>query len=128
MYLSADLAQLATITGRVLLGGLFVLGGIEHFTSLPAVSGAMAKRGVPMAHLVLIAGSLFQIACGALLMLGLWVTAAALGLVVFTLAASAIFMNFWSLQGEARAGAIGGWKTNLALIGGLLVAAASNVL
>lgn len=125
--LSADQAHIAILIGRVLLGGLFVLGGIQHFTSFPAVSEGMVKRGVPMARLVLVVGSIFQIACGVLLMLGLWVTAAALGLVVFTLAASAMFMNFWRLGGEARAGAIGGWKTNLALIGGLLIAAASNV-
>ncbi len=128
MYLSPEQAQVATIIGRALLGGLFVLGGIHHFTSLPAVSGAMAERGVPIPRLVLIVGSVFQIACGALLMLGLWATAAALGLVVFTLAASAMFMDFWRTQGEARTKAIEGWKTNLALIGGLLIAAASSAL
>lgn len=124
--LSADQAHIAMLIGRVLLGGLFVLGGIHHFTSWPAVSGAMVTRGVPMACLVLAVGSVFQILCGSLLMIGLWVTAAALGLVVFTLVASAMFMNFWSMQGEARTGAISGWKTNLALIGGLLIAATSN--
>ena len=33
-------------------------------------------------------------------------------------------LNFWSMQDTARANAIGTWKTNLALIGGLLIAAA----
>lgn len=128
MYLSADQAHIATIIGRILLGGLYVAGGIRHFMSLPAITGAIAARGVPMPRFVLIAGSFFQIVCGALLMLGLWATAAALGLVIFTILASIMMMNFWSMDGAARAGAINGWQTNLALIGGLLIAAADNVL
>ena len=49
---------------------------------------------------------------------------AAIGLVAFTFIASAIFLNFWGLQGEARSNAIKGWQSNMAIVGGLLVSAA----
>jgi putative oxidoreductase len=62
--------------------------------------------------------------CGVALVLGFWPAWAALGLVLFTVVASIMFLDFWSMQGDARSGAIGTWKTNLALIGGLLIAAA----
>ena len=119
-----DYAELLRIVGRVLLGGLFVFGGIHHFFILPSVTAALAARGVPMPRVALIAASLFQALAGLLLMLGLYVAPAAIGLVVFTLAASFLLLNFWDMEGPARDAAKTGCQTNLAIIGGLLIAAA----
>ena len=119
-----DYAELLRVVGRVLLGGLFVFGGIHHFFILPAVTSALAARGVPMARVALIAASVFQTLAGLLLMLGLWMAPAAIGLVVFTLIASFLLLNFWDMEGPARDAARTGWQTNLAIIGGLLIAAA----
>jgi putative oxidoreductase len=112
--------------GRILLGGFFAVAGFHHFSGVPQISAAMAKRGVPAARAVLIAGSLFQIAAGVLLAIGIHVRASALGLVAFTVAASIMLVNFWSLEGAARESAVSTWKSNLAIIGGLLVAAAQG--
>jgi putative oxidoreductase len=76
---------------------------------------------------VLLTGSAFQAVCGIALILGFWPRWAALGLVLFTIVASIMFLDFWNKEGEARAGAIGTWKTNFALIGGLSIAAAHSV-
>jgi putative oxidoreductase len=122
--LPADVAFTVLAIGRLLLGGLYVSGGVHHFFALGPLTEAMRARGVPMPGLALIAGSLFQIVAGVFLILGWYVTWSALGLVVFTIAASVIFLNFWSLEGDARTNAFRGWQTNLAIIGGLLVAAA----
>lgn len=62
--------------------------------------------------------------CGVALVVGFYPAWAALGLVLFTILASLLFLNFWSMQDAARTNAIGTWKTNFALIGGLLIAAA----
>ena len=110
--------------GRLLLGGLFVVGGVHHFFGLSGLTQFMSARGVPAAKLVLIVGSVFQAVAGLALIVGLHAFWAAIGLVAFTLIASAIFLNFWSHQGEARANAIKGWQSNLAIVGGLLIAAA----
>jgi putative oxidoreductase len=117
-------AELLRVVGRVLLGGLFVVGGIHHFFILPPVTAALAARGVPLPRLALIAASLFQALAGLLLMLGMWVAPAALGLVVFTLVSSFLLLNFWDMEGPARDAAQMSCQTNLALIGGLLIAAA----
>jgi putative oxidoreductase len=119
-----DYSEILLIVGRVLLGGLFVVGGTHHFFSLPGITAAMTARGVPAARLVLIVGSVFQIVAGLLLMLGLCVAWASLGLVLFTLIASVMLLNFWDQQGAAREAARTGFQTNLAIIGGLLIAAA----
>ena len=117
--------SLALVVGRVLLGVFFALGGIHHFSALDPISQAMARRGVPAPRLVLIVGSLFQIVAGLMLAAGVYVQAAALGLVVFTIVASIMLVNFWDLDGAAREGAVTTWKSNLAIIGGLLIAAAT---
>ncbi|MBP2443881.1 DoxX family protein [Rhizobium leguminosarum] len=117
-------ALMMIVLGRLLLGGLYVAGGIHHFFVIVPLTDAIEARGVPLAKWVLLSGSMFQIVAGLLLMLGLFVTAAAFGLILFTLAATIMLLNFWDMQGTARESAINTWKTNMAIIGGLLIAAA----
>ena len=121
-----EIADVLWIVGRLLLGLYFAAAGIHHFSAIEPLTQAIAARGVPAARMVLLAGSVFQTVCGVALILGFWPAWAALGLVLFTIAASLLFLNFWSMEGAARDGAVGTWKTNLALIGGLLVAAAHS--
>jgi putative oxidoreductase len=115
------------LLGRLLLGGLFVVAGIRHFFIFGAVQQAIAARGVPFARLVLVAGSTFELLAGALLIAGVAVAHAALGLVLFTVSASVMLLNFWGMEGAAREAAINAWQSNLAVVGGLLVAAAHSL-
>ncbi len=111
--------------GQLLLGALFVYGGINHFFIAGKIVPVMAARGVPFPHLTLYAGSIFQAVCGACLMLGVLIAPAALGLVVFTIAASVMMANFWDMpEGEAREMLKGVCLSNMAIVGGLLIAAA----
>ena len=113
------------VIGRVLLASLFVVGGIRHFRILPALTEALRARGVPFPYIAIVAASLFEAGAGLLLAFGLLVFWAALGLVAFTIAAGFVILDFWNQQGEQRAASITFWQTNLALIGGLLLAAAT---
>ncbi|GLS20888.1 hypothetical protein GCM10007874_39050 [Labrys miyagiensis] len=124
--LSPETSSLLLTAGRVLLGGLFVFGGLRHLALFHPVSEAIRARRVPFAPLVLLGGTIFQILAGLLLMAGWLVALSALGLAVFTLLASLMMHNFWSLEGDARTAALNGWQSNLAIIGGLLIAAAQT--
>lgn len=121
--MTVELANILLILGRALLGGLFVYGGIGHFFALDPISAVIAARGVPMPRLVLIVGSLFQIALGLLLVLGIAVPLAAAGLIVFTVVASIIMLDFWNKAEPERLGLRNAFLSNIAIIGGLLVAA-----
>jgi putative oxidoreductase len=114
------------IIGRVLLGGLFVLGGVRHFGDLDPLTEAIRARGVPLPRASLIGASLFQAVAGAMLMLGVLVPWAVAGLIVFTLVSSAVMLDFWNKPREARNGMINVWCSNIAIIGGLLIAASVN--
>jgi putative oxidoreductase len=112
------------VLGRILLGGLFVYGGVHHVFIMAPLTAAISARGVPAPRLVLIAGSAFQTIAGALFTLDVYVAACAFGLIAFTIIASIMLLNFWDMEGQMRATAKTMWQTNLAIIGGLLIAAA----
>jgi putative oxidoreductase len=123
--MSNDMAVVAVALGRILLGALFVIGGIPHFSALEPLTQVLKARGLPAPRLCLIVGTVFQIVAGALLMFGQFVPFAALGLIVFTLVSSVLMVNFWSLTGEARQKMKNIFMSNLAIVGGLLIAAAT---
>jgi putative oxidoreductase len=124
--MSPEHAQWVEILARILLGSLFVIGGLHHLTIFGALSGQLAQRGVPLPRLALALSTAWQIVLGVLLMAGLWVPWAAWGLIVFTVVASLLLLNYWSMEGEARAGAQNQFLTNVAVIGGLLYAAVAD--
>jgi putative oxidoreductase len=122
-----DTHEIIWLLGRLLLGGFYVVAGIEHLFALPALTQALASRGVPAARLVLLAGTLLQTGAGAALVFGVATPWAALALIVFTITASVLLVDFWRMEGPARQGAIRTWQSNIALVGGLLIAAAHSL-
>jgi putative oxidoreductase len=123
----SELAPTLMVVGRALLGCLFVGGGLRHLTIFAAIANDMAKRGVPLPRLALAAGTAFQIAAGTLLILGMFVVPAALGLIVFTVAATVMMLNFWDMAGETRGWAVNNWLSNIGIVGGLLLVAAQGL-
>ncbi|MCX5512532.1 quinol oxidase [Kaistia algarum] len=112
------------IVGRILMGGLFVTAGLQHFFDFDLLTRQLAERRVPLPQLILVIGTGFQIVAGLGLMFGFYVLASSLGLVAFTLVASILMLNFWDLKGEPRKTARQIWQTNIAIMGGLLISAA----
>lgn len=119
-------AHFLIIVGQLLLGSLFVWAGLNHFGPGGAkVAAMLSARGVPMPREALYAASVFELICGACLMLGVAVAPAALGLALFTIVASVVLVNFWDQpEGELREALKGVFASNAAIVGGLLIAAA----
>jgi putative oxidoreductase len=116
-------ADLIVPAGRILLGGMFVVAGLRHLMIVPVLTMALKARGVPVPRAALLAGTGFQIVAGLALVLGFFATWAALGLVLFTIVASVMLVNFWDKEGEERIAVTNAFQTNIGLIGGLLLAA-----
>lgn len=112
--------------GQLLIGALFVYGGLTHFgPASEKIIPLIEARGIPMPRQALYVASVFQLVCGACLMLGVLIVPAALGLVLFTIVASVAMANFWDQPpGEAREMMQNVWASNVAIVGGLLLAAA----
>lgn len=122
--MGAIAADWLLIIGRILLGGLFVTAGLQHFFEFGPLADHLASRRVPLPQVALLLGTAFQIFAGLGLMFGFYLFQASIGLAVFTLVASALMLNFWDLDGEPRRSARQIWQSNLAIIGGLLISAA----
>jgi putative oxidoreductase len=122
--MDSDFSSGLVLIGRILLGGAFVFAGIRNITNASVVSGMMVARGVPIAMPGLYAGIALQIVAGLLFAAGLWVSYAAAALIVFLIAATPMFHDFWNYRGPERAAKFNGWISNAAITGGLLIAAA----
>lgn len=120
------MTELAILLGRGSLGALFVIAGVMHIFGFDAVRRLLAGSGVPWPSSVLLIGTVFQIGAGALLMLGVLVRPAALGLAGFTIAATLMVLRFWTMPpGPGRHAAANALLANVGVVGGLLLAAAS---
>jgi len=119
-------ADILVAAGQLLMGALFVWGGLNHFGPAgESIVPLLAARGVPMPRESLYAVSVFEVLAGACLMLGITVAPAALGLAGFTVVASIVMANFWDLPaGQPREMLKGVCASNAAIVGGLLIAAA----
>lgn len=122
MHFTAN--EVVLVLGRILLGGLYVRGGVTHFFEMPLLLEKMTARGVPAPRFTLILGSVYQTVCGLLVMAGIYTAPAAWGLVFFTVVASIMFLNFWDMQGMERRMVSNSCFSNLGIIGGLLILAA----
>jgi putative oxidoreductase len=120
---TAELTHWILVAGKTLMAGFYIVAGVHHFFELDPLTKLIASRHVPAPKFLLIAGSLFQIGAGILLMIGICPAQAAMALVFFTLIASVMLLNFWGHVGDQRRTAITQWQCNLALIGGLLAMA-----
>ena len=112
--------------GRVLLVALFIKSGAEKIMDPSGLTGMLSGKGAPAPMALAYLAGIVEIGLGVLVALGWRTRLAALGLVVFTIVASLIAHNYWDMTGPPRrANEINFWK-NLAIIGGLLMLAASG--
>ncbi|SFO70939.1 putative oxidoreductase [Mesorhizobium sp. NFR06] len=108
--------------GALLIGGVFVIAGIEHFVKFRAMSDYLASRGFPAPALMLAAGSAVEIVGGLVLALGFAPPFAAGALALFTLATNLMLLRFWAVPEPERQVLRNAFLINIAVIGGLLLA------
>jgi len=109
--------------GLALIGLFFVWGGLNHFRVFHEVRGMLADRRWPLPGTILTLASLWEAAAGGLLASGFHTAWAAGALILFVALASGLLLDFWNQEGEARSASINSFMMNLALIGGLVLAA-----
>ncbi|WP_432284756.1 DoxX family protein [Aminobacter sp. BA135] len=117
------MATMAASLGFILLGGVFVWAGTEHFWNFRKVSGYLTDRGLPVAAVLLALGAIVEIVAGLCLAFGVMRPYAATALILFTIAASLMALDFWRYSGAERQGMRSAFIINFAVVGGLLLAA-----
>ncbi len=127
------------VIGRVLIVAIFIVSGVTKLLDIPgtaamiapvvtvpdALSGFAAQlqeaTGMPVPQLLAILSGLVELVGGLLVAFNIGTRAAAFVLLLFTIAATFYFHDFWNQDGAARSANMVHVLKNLATIGGLLV-------
>ena len=110
--------------GRAVLGGFFVLAGVNKLANYADTVAYMEGTGLPSVLLPLVI--LLEIGVGAMVMLGrparllFW---AAVALAGFSVLTNLYFHRFWALDGQIAQLELSLFFKNLAIAGGMLMVA-----
>jgi putative oxidoreductase len=110
------------VLGRILYGGFFVLGGINHFQNLNMMAGFTASKGVPLAKPAVIVSGLLITVGGLLVILGWHVRIGLACIVLFLVPVTFLMHNYW-VETDMMAGINQrvNFQKNVALLGAALM-------
>ena len=109
--------------GRFLLSVIFILSGFGKLTQFAATATMMSSKGIPLAKLALVISILVEVGGGLALLAGFKVRYVAPIMALWLVPVTLVFHNFWAYQGQEATGQQINFLKNLAVMGGLLVAA-----
>lgn len=118
--LCALVRQYGPLAGRILITAIFLVSGYHKIIGFAAVSGMMAKAGMPMPDLLLAGAIACEIGGGLMVLLGWNASWGALLLIIFTVPATLIFHNFWAVDAAQYQNQFNHFMKNLAILGGLI--------
>lgn len=113
-----------SLTGRLLLALLFLPAGLMKIAGFAGTVGYIGSVGLPLPQLGAVIAIVVEVGGGLALLAGFGTRIAALTLALFTLAASALFHNYWAMPAEQVMVQQLMFFKNIAVVGGLLVLAA----
>ncbi len=85
----------AFVLGRILYGGFFVLGGLNHFMHLGMMSGFVQSKGVPSAKAAVVLSGLLIIVGGLSVILGYHVRTGLGCIMLFLVPVTLLMHNYW---------------------------------
>lgn len=125
--------------GRILFAVLFIVSGAQKLIDIAATTQMVAAKvaipavlatytaqlesmsGMPISQLLAITAGILEVICGLLIALNLGARFFAALLILFVIAATVSFHNFWDMAGpERQENAVQALK-NLSLVGALLI-------
>lgn len=109
--------------GAALIGAVFLWSALQHGLNFRARVAMLKSKGWPIPTLLLLAGMGLEIFGGGLLIVGVLLPWAAGALILFTVVASVTLLDFWRQPPETRHAIVNSFVGNIALVGGLLLAA-----
>lgn len=108
------------LAGRVLLALLFVPAGFSKLMGFAGTVGYISSVGAPLPQVAAVIAIVVELGLGLLLLVGFKTRLSAVVLAVFTVAASVLFHNYWSMPADkAFVNQLMFFK-NIAIAGGLL--------
>src|SRR5262245_37472782 len=117
-----DFASLLFLLGRILYGGFFVLGGLNHFQHLAMMSGFTASKGVPAAKAGVMTSGTLIIVGGLCVIFGWHVRFGLACIVLFLVPVTYLMHNYWvEADMMQRINQRVNFQKNVALLGAALM-------
>jgi len=124
-YVSPSLANRAAgggaiwLIGRVVLGGLFLMSGIQKLSGIDQFAASLTKNGIPDQFAPMLAwlGAMVETIGGLCIVLGFATSWASLVLIAFTIAAAFIAHRFWQAPPNARMMQTAHFQKNMMIAG-----------
>jgi putative oxidoreductase len=114
------------LVGRILIAAIFLLSGFAKLMDTSGTVGYMEAQGLPSAYALAIIAGLAEVLGGLAILFGFLTRLGAFGLMLFLVPTTAIFHDFWNMEGmEAKAQMVNFMK-NLAILGGLALLVANG--
>ena len=112
------------LIARILLALMFVLAGLSKFGNLSGTAGYIGSKGLPLPMLLAIATAVLEVVGGLAIVVGYRARISGLVLALFTLLASLLFHDFWSLPADQQMVPQLMFMKTISVAGGLLLLAA----
>ena len=123
---NATYSSALLLVSRVLLAGVFLVFGIRKLMAVAGTAGYFAKLGIPMADVLVWAVILIEIGGAVLLIVGWQTRLVAWILAGFVVLATIAAHRYWEFDGAQYVPQLTNFMKNLAIVGGLLMVAASG--
>ena len=117
-----DYTTYLVLLGRILLGGYFIMSGLNHFQHLEMMAGYAQSKGVPKPkEAVMLTGAMMLLG-GLGILLGVYIQLSIFLLAAFLLGVSFKMHVYWKITDQmAKMGEEINFKKNMALLGALLI-------
>ncbi|MEJ7686291.1 MAG: DoxX family protein [Variovorax sp.] len=112
--------DVAALVGRILLAALFIPAGFGKLMGFAGTVGYITSAGLPLPQVAAAVAIVVELGLGLALLVGFKTRWAALGIALFTVVASLVFHNFWSMPADKVMLNQMMFFKNLAIVGGLL--------
>jgi uncharacterized membrane protein YphA (DoxX/SURF4 family) len=127
------------VIGRIAFVAIFILSGAQKLFDISGTAAMIEAKlvvppilidvetrlrdltGMPLPQLLAITAGVVEIAAGAMIAANFGTRIAAIVLILFTVAATILFHDFWSMSGAERTGNMIQAMKNLSIVGALLV-------
>jgi putative oxidoreductase len=108
--------------GRILFGGYFIFGGINHFTKLEMMSGYAKSKGAPFPKFSVAFSGLLLLIGGVSVLLNIFPAIGYISLILFLVPVTLIMHAPWKVEDpQTKMGETVNFMKNFALVGTLLI-------
>ena len=122
----AELESLGLLVARCLLSLVFAASAYDKFMAPSREIAMLSSLHLPFPRLLERGIGVFEAVGVASLVLGIYARPMSLLLGLFMLVVTAVFVRFWSEQGEKRSAGRNTFFANLSIVGGCLLTAISG--